>query len=582
MLRRSLGWACRLGAASGVSGLEALLLTVLCVNVFTLFRFTRWGWFSCDDFQHAHLAWLTAQGKVIYRDFFDTHGPLFAWMNAAWIRVFGSGRPGFNLILSMRMLSFVALLGQGGLVFAIGRRLTGRRDLGLLAAALLLSSYLLHDSGTKLRPDAGQTLLLLAALLAVMDGRPWLAGLGLGLDLCMHLKGLAGAAALVGATLLVRAWGGGTLHHARPVRERHNRPGLVFVLKILVSALLVCGVCVAYFAWNNGLDALVSQVVTHNFSETADNFSVNEAARAFTRGRFWRWFLRDLPLVLLGLSGIAVTAGRIFSGRAGANVTLVALAALFSTPVWAFPLYPQVCLPTLPLLAAAALLPFTATPSPRGLLVGAAACAAVAGVVRLVEFKTSSADEARYRRELEFVLRNSDRKAPVLYVWPTVSPAFVFNANHSRLWMLPSDEVGGPRASLTDVDHWRTREWVVQEKLLQGEVEWLVVDDAELRVMEARVRDYIVGEYQRVGNVWRKRRPGTTRAGRDLRERPPARIVRLSERKAGARPSPAPTGAPWRGGVGSTAPVAAPADVVDPSSCPSASRTDGSGEASCL
>ncbi len=50
-------------------------------------RLAKQRGFNPDEFEHLHFAWLTSQGQVAYRDYFDHHAPLLHLAFAEWLKM---------------------------------------------------------------------------------------------------------------------------------------------------------------------------------------------------------------------------------------------------------------------------------------------------------------------------------------------------------------------------------------------------------------------------------------------------------------------------------------------------------------
>ena len=154
--------------------------------------------FDSDEFQHGHIAWLMANGQLLYRDFWEHHGPLFALANGWLLKVSGAA-PGLDVLFACRLGSVLATAGIGALTYATARLLTLSRLLSLGSAALLLSLLFVQDKGAECRPDTWQNLLWLAGFALTLlnlrrrqAGIALLAGFLLGLALLSNLKAAIG------------------------------------------------------------------------------------------------------------------------------------------------------------------------------------------------------------------------------------------------------------------------------------------------------------------------------------------------------------------------------------------------------
>ena len=500
-----------------------LAAAVAIVALAGLWGSVRSGWFSPDDFQHAHLAWLTIRSKVIYRDFFDNHGPLYAWTNAALMAagIRASGTVSFESIVLLRYIAWAAVAGQVIILWRIARRMTTEPLVGLAAAGLWSSSYLVAHSAIKVRPDALLVMFVLLAVLWSLGDRPWLAGAALGAVFALHPKGLAAiAAVLLGA--LCRDW---MAHGARWSWLRRFLPMVAGMGAIIAAEVLVLHRLGA-------LGAFWDQAIRYNFAETSGRITDHRVVASITRDRFLHWAAEDALLVLGGLAGMALLLARHYRTRLQQNPksmsVLVTSAMLL--PVWSLPLYPQASLVTLPFLAL--LLPLGLKTLDRRLgraclwlVIVLTACLSVRRGKGdwFHPMNAGSRDFARYASEADDVLRNAGRGEPVLFVWPSVSPAYVFNENPDRLWMLPPDRGGGAANSVVDAAHYETMERLMSASVLGGGIDWVVIDAANVSFLSDEYRKFLENKFEKRGSVWRRRnRPPSEdhRSGDTLPGRP--------------------------------------------------------------
>jgi 4-amino-4-deoxy-L-arabinose transferase-like glycosyltransferase len=155
-----------------------------------------------DESEHLNAAWLVAEGRVPFLDFWDHHAPLFFYLLAPVTR-WTWDDPGVYFVARtlMAATSGAALY----LVYRLARRLSA----GAALAAVLLLAVLPRfvDQTTEVRPDVPALVAWLGTLLALVrwreSARPgwlWLAGLALGSAAALNLKtayGILGVAVVV-------------------------------------------------------------------------------------------------------------------------------------------------------------------------------------------------------------------------------------------------------------------------------------------------------------------------------------------------------------------------------------------------
>lgn len=290
--------------------------------------------FDSDEFQHAHLAWLIAGGKVLYRDMWDHHGPLFALANGWLLRVSGA-EPGMGLLFACRDGSVLATAGIAALTFAMGRILALSPAASLAGAATFATLLFVQDKGAECRPDTWQNLFWMAGLCLVLlelrqrrAVRALAAGFLLGLAVLSNLKAGLGPFAIFLYLLL-----GGRLH------------GLGVRAVLAELALLAAGAAAATagtLAWFASHGALADW---WHFNVTWNLIASGEVAGTDRALDYLGMMLRhQAPFVL------AFGAGLLFAGRLPrAGGGLLVTAALVTGAGWALNNYTQFFLIFLPL-----------------------------------------------------------------------------------------------------------------------------------------------------------------------------------------------------------------------------------------
>lgn len=213
---------------------------------------------NSDEAQHLHVAWAWTQNLVPYRDVFDNHTPLFHWLFAPLLGLFGERA---DIIAVMRLTTWPIYVGTLLATGWIGRTLWSPR-VGLCAAALLGAFPQFFVIAGQFRPDGLWALLWLAAIAAATTGafsarRAFLAGLLLGAAFAVSLKTvLLAAAALVAA---VSVWGLRFAAGDRSPPRNLRRLPLAFA-----GALLVPGAFALYFVAQGAAQSAVYCLFTHN------------------------------------------------------------------------------------------------------------------------------------------------------------------------------------------------------------------------------------------------------------------------------------------------------------------------------
>ncbi|MFM2152079.1 MAG: hypothetical protein RL199_514, partial [Pseudomonadota bacterium] len=343
---------------------------LVAVGLVVLVRFTRHGPWNQDEFQHAHIAWQTLEGRLLFRDFFEHHGPLFAVWNAMVFALSGSV-PGFDALVRLRWVNAAAVAATGLVVHRLARRLTGSRSTALACAAVYGASPVVTWIGVQPRPDVLVGFCLFAALGLLVRGRPLAAGLWLGASVGLHPKAVLMAGGLAGAVVV--EWGLGPA-------DRTARRLAASLGRLAAGAAVVPLLCAAVFlllgAWRPFVEGM------WNVNATA--LGGRLAPGAMAPHSYWLlWRTSGEVVLVFGIASglwawdrLRPSARPPVSGR-----WLVATAAFGLAAVAFLPSYPHILLIAVPFLALA---PAVAPAPFRRLVTVLVLGGAVAGTVRSV------------------------------------------------------------------------------------------------------------------------------------------------------------------------------------------------------
>jgi len=157
----------RLKNTSGVFGAPAiyyaLFISILLFNIARGFFYIYNDSFNPDEFQHMHIVWNIVQNKIIYKDFFEHHGPLFPILTSIIYKSFHY-QPVFETLYLLRLNSFILVILILLLTFYITHALTKSVLWGLFSAALLSSTYFFISRGIQIRPDSLQSVFFLCGV----------------------------------------------------------------------------------------------------------------------------------------------------------------------------------------------------------------------------------------------------------------------------------------------------------------------------------------------------------------------------------------------------------------------------------
>ena len=166
--------------------LELVLIALLVWFGFQAVQLARLKYFTIDEFQYSHAAWLVANGQMPYRDFFEVHFPLVYQVLSPVFLIAGDD-PAAVVGLRLGMLPFVAM-AAGAVAFLNWRQ---GKLAALAAPVLLLALPSFVTLATEVRPDAVAAALFLGSLAVLRIER----------------LGDRMAAALSGLLLVASMWG---------------------------------------------------------------------------------------------------------------------------------------------------------------------------------------------------------------------------------------------------------------------------------------------------------------------------------------------------------------------------------------
>ncbi len=390
--------------------------------------------FDADELQHAHLAWQVASGKLLYRDIWDNHGPLFTLLNAALLGATGAAAS-LDLLFWCRGMGVAATAGLGLATYALGRRLGFPPLLAIAAVALTSLLFIIQDKGAECRPDALQNLFWLAGLLLATGvagaGSRVATGFLWGLAVMTNAKAALGPAVVVGFWLVAM--------------RLHGRPGgavLRDIALIAAGGLLAWLPFAAYFLARGALFELHDYSLLWNL-----HYVANPDQPALAPLNIDFLFGEQTAIVVLAAVGaacwVADLARRdgILPRFAGWTVLAAALGTGVSVAMNFYFQFFLIFLPLWALMAVFALERFASAACGRFGGLGHAATAAVvlaasAGLVATSARLTPRAERSELAFQKSFtklMLRTTARTEPLGVVWD-ICGGFMFNEPLQLYW----------------------------------------------------------------------------------------------------------------------------------------------------
>ncbi len=273
-----------------------ILLIAVSVVLLARFHVAIVRFFDPDEFAHLHWAWLMAQGKLPYRDFFFYATPLFQWFLFPLFKL----PPSDLVLLLARLWEFALYLINVCYIFRITQLVTKSYIVPALSILIFVTFPMTFDKTIDIRPDF---LMLLPYLIAIERLLAWpvltikrvlTVGLFFGSSFLIFFKIIY---ALPAAILLL-----GFKRHSLTVYPEFaegQESVLQDVAKTLIifslGFLLPIGLFLVYLFTNN-LQALAWNTFTHT------QFVVNTGKQTFSLFAT----LSPWPLVYVSKGGISI------------------------------------------------------------------------------------------------------------------------------------------------------------------------------------------------------------------------------------------------------------------------------------
>jgi hypothetical protein len=450
------------------------------IHVMTWVLSFRMPMFNLDEHQHTHLAWHFANGRLIYRDVFDHHGPLLTVWNGlllSWL----PDPERFDVVFLLRAQNLPLMGVITWATVQLAYRLGGDWKVAAWAGTLVSGAVVVADKGVEVRPDTPQTAALTLGYMVLAGGgrhSAWLAGVWFGLAAAFNAKALAGPG------ILVAVWCGHLLW-AEGWRAAFRAGGAV-----AAGTLGVLSVMVACFWWAGAARDLIYYTLLFNLRAVS-----GATPDAGTRAFFSHALVHQTPLVLLMITGLA---GTFFSPRMARLMPLwvAVLAQLWTGYTTA--MYSQFYVAVMPLAAAA----MSVGTMDLVRWLGQRHTAVMRGwtwvmvltqvwlTAELFRWYQLREPDPQPQRDTEWVLKHLDRDDPVAWLWNRCA-GFQFNMDAQYFWCPQRDNFGEAGSTATLGKSFR-------EALEDKEVKVIIGRESDMLEVPEATRHYIRSHYVRL------------------------------------------------------------------------------------
>ena len=455
--------------------------------------------FGQDDLQHTHIAWNVFRGKVIFKDFFEHHGPVFAWMNALFLWLKPGVVESFETLTYLRFFPIlVTAITSVMIALTVSQLSQGSKKWvkGAVAGALFLSLRMVQGTAFQTRPDITVGFLCVLFLFLLSREKRLLSGMCLGLAIGFHPKFLPLNLGFLLADQVA-------LGFKAPSKKR---------LALIAGESISLGVIGVALAIQGALFAAIDHMFLMNINLISKRVVEKTEVVADLVVKLWKsdpFVLFIFGALLVGAIGTTLLKKETRSPLKFFFIILALSCGLFLLS----PIHEYALLLILPLMVIFIFQFVFEIPWGKfepavlwGLL-------AVALINTALALPLETRSETQKRRDQEEVLSTTlyklKRTEPIFYVWFSRCSAYVFNEDSHAQWLrsprsmdevdqvLPGFPVSGMRAEES-----RSFE---KNRLEEENVRYVAIDDFFFAKLSTVERNYLTEGFARDICLWTRR-----------------------------------------------------------------------------
>jgi len=370
-----------------------------------------------DEYQHTHIAWNTLRGKVIYRDFQDTHGPLSALFYSFLLKIKARDIESASTFFYLRYFNIFVIFLTLWMLGVTTFELSPQKRVVAFALLLFISAPVVNTMGFRIRPDCYVSLFSILSLYAWLKSRYLFMGLCLGLAIGFHAKYLP--------INLIVLFSIGIL----------NRKNLRSLSAVILGESFVLLSLAGWFWYHRALSFAWDSWWASGFRVAQKRLlrdgDINRLARVVTQFDKWMLVFWVASVLLGALCYYFRKEINWTQNLLKAAVYCLACMIFLFSPVWSHAL----------IFVVPSALPFLVSmgfrvPKFEKVFISLFLFVGVAWSFMNLEVKDRGKELfADQLRSLEVALRETQRTEPIFHVWTSRCPAYVFNEDPSRIWM---------------------------------------------------------------------------------------------------------------------------------------------------
>ncbi|MBM4304999.1 MAG: hypothetical protein FJ112_11835 [Deltaproteobacteria bacterium] len=469
----------------------SLSITILGIFLIGYHVFQLWtshhSSFHQDEYQHVHMAWNVLSGKLIYRDFFDTHGPLSAWIFSGLLKIKSGAIASIDSLFYLRNICLSFLYLSFVLLFCCLQLFTPNLALNLIALALFAGQLTIQVTAFRIRPDVFMLASFLSFLIFWMRQRRFFAGIFLGVTIGLNPKFIFFNVPILIFDFLNKLKSENSSKEGNPPKINKIQTSRFALLagELLVFILISC------------IQAFQGNLVDSLDSQFLNNFRVVALRVPFSGNRFalLRGFLElDSLLLFCYLGFIGWISFLIYRRHIdwSQNFKLVLMLSVCGLLQLAAPMSHHGTLLSLPcfimLMSYVVDRALSKKIWGQSLFLILAILTAAISYQQLPKYNSSQPN----LRSLSKALSELPRTEPIFYIWPNRCPAYIFNSDHGKYW--------GNLVQTPEMDSGRDI-----NRFLDPQIKWVAIDDVLFPFLLPTERDYLTNHFVKSDCLWQRK-----------------------------------------------------------------------------
>ena len=445
--------------------------------------------FHQDEFQHVHIAWNILNGKLPYRNFFETHGPLSSAFFSFLLKLAPEPTASVKSIFFLRNFCLLGAYINLLLLFFCLRHINKELSPILLTLVIFVGGLTMQVNGFKIRPDIFVQSFFILSLICWFKHYRFFSGVCLGICLGFNPKFLPLNIAMVCTDFIHTKFSSHFGLQFDQTNPNHSKPTWFRLIggEVLIWIFILIGL--AY------TDALMPALKT--MFVTNIEISIMRHQDAYWHFKLFRSAIeyeRQLLIVsflcLLGLTWLIFKTKRF----PDSNTLTILILALTSFIFLTAPIVQHSVLLISPIFSLLILhVASKIFKTQNGLSWSLLALGSAVSYFTYIKLPSYNKVISPDFSGLEKILTETKRDEPMFYYWPSNCPAYVFNADQNKYWI--NNEFRTEKMKQGQYDN----------RLDNPEVKWVAIGYNIFHHLHTDERNYLEKNFKQFNCVWKRR-----------------------------------------------------------------------------